>query len=320
MQVTAMRYDSLGFPIPAEFDRIDDGTSDAPPPGRPRVRSPSAGPLKRFVLGLMLLGVAGSAVLGPALLPAARDMVVRWSLERAIASEGQGSYAAAVADLSRAIDWAGSADDVPLAKSRLLCWRAMLRIKNRDASGGLEDACLAASYEPTGMQPWQVRALAQFVLGNVDGALEAAQTVVDLVGADDPEALNHRAYFRALAGRDLEAALNDIERALAASGPTPEFLDTRGFILHLLGRHHQAIDDLNVAIDTAQNDRRRLLTLAGHIDPRDLAYRLLHADQSLAVMHHHRGLACRAAGLTGQAEQDFAVAERKGFDPSRGIL
>jgi tetratricopeptide (TPR) repeat protein len=315
-----MRYDSLGFPIPTEFDRIDDGSGGSSPPRRGRAGRSTAGPLKRFVVGILFLGVVGSAVVAPAILPTVRELVVRWSLQQAIASEGRAAYDTAVANLSRAIDWAGPADDAPLAKSRLLCWRAMLRIKSRDASGGLEDASMAASYEPTGMQPWQVRALALFVLGNTDGSLDAAQTAVDLVGADDPEALNHRAYMRALAGRDLEAALTDIERALAASGPSPEFLDTRGYILHLLGRHHQAIDDLNVAIDTAQNDRRRLLTLAGHVDPDELAYRLLHADHSLAVMHHHRGLACRAAGLTGQAEQDLSIAERKGFDPSRGIL
>lgn len=320
MQVTAMRYDSLGFPIPTEFDQTDDGSGNAPLPRQLGNHRSSAGPWKRLTVWILLLGVVGSAVVGPAVLPTVRGLVVRWSLERAIASEGRGSYDAAVDDLSRAIDWAGSADDAPLAKSRLLCWRAMLRIKNRDAVGGLEDATVAGACEPNSMQPWQVRALALFVLGNADGALEAAQTAVDLIGDDDPESLNHRAYFRALAGRDLDPALDDIERAVAASGPSPEFLDTRGFILHLLGRHHQAIDDLNVAIATAQTDRRRLLTLAGHVDPDELAYRLLHADHSLAVMHHHRGLACRAAGLTGQADQDFNIAERKGFDPSRGIL
>ena len=44
------------------------------------------------------------------------------------------------------------------------------------------------------------------------------------------------------------------------------------------------------------------------------------AQYNLAVMHHHRGLACRALGLVGQAEQDLAVAEKKGFDPTRGIF
>jgi hypothetical protein len=37
-------------------------------------------------------------------------------------------------------------------------------------------------------------------------------------------------------------------------------------------------------------------------------------------MLHHRGLACRAAGLEGQAEQDLELARRKGFAPDRGIF
>jgi hypothetical protein len=31
-------------------------------------------------------------------------------------------------------------------------------------------------------------------------------------------------------------------------------------------------------------------------------------------------LACRALGLERQAVQDFEIAERKGFDPARGVL
>ncbi len=276
--------------------------------------------MKRAFVAVLLLGVIGSAVVGPAVLPTIREVVVQWSLERAIASEGRDAVEPAIADLSRAIEWSGDAKTAPLPWSRLMCWRAMLRIKNRDAEGGLADADLAAVAEPAQGHPQQIRALALYVLGQADAALAAAQTAVDLTGPNDPEALNHRAYFRALVGRDLEEALVDIEKALAASGPSPEFLDTRGFILHLLERHHEAIDDLNVAIDSAQNDRRRLLMLAGHVSPEELAYRLRHADHSLAVMHHHRGLACRAAGLTGQADQDLDMAKKKGFDPGRGIL
>jgi hypothetical protein len=40
----------------------------------------------------------------------------------------------------------------------------------------------------------------------------------------------------------------------------------------------------------------------------------------MAVMLHHRALACRAIGLEEQAKQDFELADRKGFDPSRGIF
>ena len=247
---------------------------------------------------------------------------MQWSLERAIHREGRGAIGGAIADVSRAISWGGAGiDGDPERKSRLLCWRAMLEIENRDLDAAIADADLAASIAPTSVQPHRIRALAAVIRGDADAALAAAQLAVDLSGPSDPEALNHRAYIRALVNRDLGAALEDIEAALEGSGASsPEFLDTRGYILHLLGRQQEAIDDLNLAIDGAQGERRRLLLLSGHVDPGELAYRLRSADHGLAVMHHHRGLACQALGLRGQADQDFAVAANKGFDPTRGIF
>lgn len=314
-----MRYDSLGFPIPPEFERIEDG-SGRPSPRDTSRRPRTAGPFKRAVLTIILLGLVGATVLGPSVLPTVRAVVVQWSLERAMVSEGSGSYGDAVHHMSRALDWVGSGKDALLPRNLLLCQRAMLRIKNRDARGGLADADQALASDPASLEPQQVRALALLVLGEADASLAAAEMALDLAGDDDPKSLNHLAYFRALVGRDLDQALADIERALASSGPNPEFLDTRGFILHLLGRHHEAIDDLNTAIDAMQDDRRHLVALARQTDADELAYSLLQIDHSLAIMHHHRGLACRAAGLNGQADQDLSIAERKGFDPSRGIL
>jgi tetratricopeptide (TPR) repeat protein len=320
-----MRYDRLGFPIPPDFDPP---SGDGDPPGRAPTqagRQPAAsraGRGKRLFLMAMLLGLVVPAVVGPAVMPAVREGVVQWSLDRAIQREGRGAVGGAIADVSRAIRWGGAAIDAdPERKSRLLCWRAMLEIEDRDLASALADADLAASIAPTSVQPHRIRALAAVISGDADAALAAAQLAVDLSGPTDPEALNHRAYIRALVGRELEAALEDIEAALEGSGgSSPEFLDTRGYVLHLLGRQQEAIDDLNLAIDGAQAERRRLLLLAGHIDSGELAYRLRSADHGLAVMHHHRGLACKALGLRGQAEQDFAVADKKGFDPARGIF
>jgi len=315
-----MRYDQLGFPIPPGFEppAADDSPQTGSGPARPR----QAGLRKRFVVIALLLGLAVPAVLAPAVMPAVREGVIQWSLERAIRREGRGALAEAIDDVSRAIRWGGEAIDAdPQRKSRLLCWRAMLSIENRDPAAALADAETAASIAPTAVQPQRVIALVAVMRGDADAAVAAAQLAVDLAGPTDPEALNHRAYIRALVGRDLEAALADIEAALAGSGAgSPEFLDTRGFVLHLLGRQQEAIDDLNLAIDGAQTERRRLLVLSGHIDSGEFAYRLRAADHGLAVMHHHRGLACQALGLRGQAEQDFELAIKKGFDPARGVF
>jgi tetratricopeptide (TPR) repeat protein len=322
-----MKYDRLGFPIPPEFTPPDDrstpgparrlvpsgGSSEEPAPPR-RI----AGRGKRlFLLGL-LAAVIVPGVLAPGVMPVISDAVVQWSLEQAIAHEGRGDVRSAVRDVSRAISWAGRDTE---RRCRLLCWRAMLRIENRDPEGAMVDADAALAIAPTLTQPRRVRALAHVILNKPDGALADAQTAVEIAGPGDPEALNHRAYIRALVGRDLDAALVDVDSALAEDGSGPaEFLDTKGFVLHLLGRHHEAVDLLNVAIDLTQKDRRELVSLAGHADPDELAYRLRSLDHGLAVMLHHRGMACQAVGLAGQARQDFETAERKGYAPERGIF
>lgn len=326
-----MQYDRLGFPVPRDFE---------PPPSRVRRGSPGAdprdqfadpvpqagpasgrraGPLKRFVVLAALGLIVVPALVVPFVTPLAREAVVQWSLERAAVREARGDVAAAVSEVGRAIDWLDAAD--AQGRGRLHCWRANLLLESRQAEAAIAEAGRAAALVPTAALPRRTRALAHVVAGDVVAALADAQAAVDLAGADNPEALNHRAYIRALVGRDLEAALADIETALEGSGKdSPEFLDTRGFVLHLLGRHREAIDDLNRAIGSTQQSRRQVAGLAGRADPDDLAYRLRSIDHALAVMHHHRGLACRAIGLERQAAQDFEVAERKGFAPDRGVL
>jgi tetratricopeptide (TPR) repeat protein len=326
-----MKYDRLGFPIAEEFpSHPDDAARPRPPrsagneaaapaddlsPGRER-RAPGRG--KRLLLLGLVAAVVVPGLLAPGILPAISDVIVQWSLERAMAHEARGEVQAAIGDVGRAIRWT---DDDPARVSRLLCWQATLRIENRDARAALSDADRAITIAPLAAQPRRVRALARVILHEPDGALADAEAAVELASPGDPEALNHRAYIRALVGRDLDAALADIDAALAGTGAgSPEFLDTKGFVLHLLGRHHEAVDELNAAIDGAQKARRDLMLLAGRADPDELAYRLRFLDHGLAVMHHHRGLACQAMGLERQARQDFETADRKGYAPDRGIF
>jgi hypothetical protein len=80
------------------------------------------------------------------------------------------------------------------------------------------------------------------------------------------------------------------------------------------------VDQLNLAITGMQQNRRKLGLLAGRVDPVQLACRVRGLEHGMAVMHQHRALACREVGLEEQAKQDFELADRKGFDPTRGIF
>lgn len=303
-----MRYDRLGFPVPTEFDSDDDQRPS------PSAAAPAWLGRKRFIVAAIIFGVALPVAIAPLGMPLVRDAVVLWMLKRAAMHEVNGRPGEAAAAIGTALDWQG--DDL-----ELLCLRAAVRLEDRDPAGAIEDASRALAMAPTNPRPARVRALAHVVRGDADAALADADLVMGLSSRNDPDALNHRAYIRALVGRDLPAALADIDEALAGTGGAePELLDTRGYVLHLLGRQQEAVDQLNLAIDAMQQRRRDLALLAGRVDRVELARRLRWLDHALAVMLHHRGLACRALGLEGQAEQDLAAAEKKGFDPSRGIL
>jgi tetratricopeptide (TPR) repeat protein len=246
----------------------------------------------------LVAGVLLPAIVLPEAVPFVRPLVVGWALERAAACEARSDIGGAVAAVGRALRWQG-------ADAELLCLRAMLRLEDRDAKGALDDATSAAVEAPLAPQPLRVRALVHVVLGNADAALADAARVVSLATPDDAEALNFRAYVRALVGREVPEALADIDAAIAAL---------------LAGRTQDAIDQLNLAIDGMQQNRRQLALLADRIDHDEFARRLRTLDHGLAVMLHHRALACDKAGLAEQAKQDFELARKKGFDPSRGIM
>lgn len=308
-----MQYDRDGFPIPPGFEPVSVTNVRRPAasavdrvPSRPRG-------VKRRMLSVAALTLLAAAAM-PTLLPFMGRMAAGWFLERAAAREARDDIRGAVADVGRALRLHG-------ADPELLCLRATLRLEDGDARGALADAGAAATEAPLALHPLRVRALAHVVLGDADAALADAGRVVTLATPGDAEALNFRAYVRALVGREVPEALADIDAAIASAGEaSPELLDTRGYVLFLAGRTQESIDQLNLAIDGMQQNRRQLTLLAGRLDRDEFARRLRVLDHALAVMLQHRALACEKAGLAEQAKQDFELAKKKGFDPSRGIM
>ena len=281
-----MQYDRLGFPIPKEFEasarHAGPPSGDDRPPNRFDSEDGDRAPPRAW-RRYFLLGVLLLGVVPVLLMPNILPLIREWIIDGAVT---QAMVAEGRGDVAAAARHVGRAlswvDGDAGLQEHLLCWRSTLRLQDRDVRGAIADAGAAAMLAPRSARPLRTRAIAHVVAVDGHGRLGIGQ---------------HR-----------------------VGGESPEFLDTRGFLLHQLGRQHEAIDDLNRAIAGMQQSRRELVRRIGNADPAFVAWRLRPVEQALAVMHQHRALACRAAGLAAQAAQDFEVAQRKGFAPERGVL
>lgn len=137
--------------------------------------------------------------------------------------------------------------------------------------------------------------------------------------------LNGLAYARALAHMELNEALLEATEALQEDENSAAILDTRGYILFLLGRREEAIADLERAVRLQQNDlrlwqrvfeeqRQQLvdLTVLRQIDQ---FYR-----RALAVMLYHRALAYEKTEPE-KARRDFEQIQNElGFQPGPDLF
>jgi probable addiction module antidote protein len=119
-----MKYDRLGFPIPPEFAAPSGRDIDALPaprgteiqPPQPRRR---AGRGKQIFLLGVLAAVVVPGLLAPGILPVISDVVVEWSLERAMVGEARGNIPAALGDIARAKGMTQIARDAGLGRESL---------------------------------------------------------------------------------------------------------------------------------------------------------------------------------------------------------
>lgn len=179
-------------------------------------------------------------------------------------------------------------------QSRLSVERARQNLRGGSFREALDDCARAIELEPTNLEAYRLRA---GLLGKLHRYEEAAADYARVIQLqpENAGAYNNRAYNLALAGKQLERALEDVETALELHGPDANFLDTRGYLLYLLDRPDEALADLDSAIEMI---RRR---------PR------LRSGDGAGEIYYHRALVHQKLGNRDLSEVDFRRARQLGY-------
>jgi len=282
--------------------------------------------IRPFILLLLI------AVVGPCTAVQVPSEIGRWKLAAALKLRDEGEKAAAYDKLEVAMLW------FPDSPS-LLVQRAQWRLADGEPEAALADCDQAL--EAGGKRLFWLLVHAQFMwdageFGRAVDDWEQINAQSERTGKPSREhALNGLAYAQALDKVDLEDALMHASAALELEPGNSAILDTRGYILHLLGRNEEALDDLNAAVkgmDANLAAIRQALSsqrIVADGEPTSLepkaiqqvkreqgqlastpAEILASAAQSAAVGHYHRALALAALDRTDEANEDLAIVRK----------
>jgi tetratricopeptide (TPR) repeat protein len=166
-------------------------------------------------------------------------------LRRSRVALAEGDRHAALAHLRRLLDL------YPFG-GMFLWFYALLVDSEQDRATFLADMDAALSRLHPADRPLDFEVAALHEIGDQAGALQrralGEERFCQPLRAG-PEHDNCRAWFAALAGVDLDDAVRRIDRALAASGPRADFLDTAAMV-------HLAVGDWDQALDAARHAAR----------------------------------------------------------------
>ena len=117
---------------------------------------------------------------------------------------------------------------------------------------------LAAENAPVRWVLYYSRGIAYERSGNQDGS-EADFRAALAINPEQPQVLNYLGYSMVEQGRNLDEALEMIERAVAASPDSGYIVDSLGWVLYRLGRYNEAVGHMEravelLAVDPVVND------------------------------------------------------------------
>jgi tetratricopeptide (TPR) repeat protein len=268
----------------------------------------------------MFLWLFVLALVGPCVIPEIPREVARWRLAQALEARQRGDKELASATLAKVME---SLPDSP----SLLLQRAEWLLED----GKKEEALATAQRikELIGDEPLWLMAYGQFLqsAGRFQEAVEYFRRIEQISerSGNPPRAtaLNALAYAQALAQVELAEALQNVNKALELAPGEPALLDTRGYILYLLGQYDLALADLHAAVSAVEarsagmlqnyrpNADRQFVPSRPkslpHIDlPEDEAVALI--AREVAVLRYHRALILLAMGQEKEADADLARA------------
>lgn len=318
--------DAHGFPIARTFDDVprpaanvaanlaaDTAATDSEATLQPLPKPHRAGHLVRHALVIVAIFAAVMAISRSRLGQPIGRAVAGWLARHAVQKFEAEDIDGALVDLDRAIAWSGSSPEI-------FFLRGQLRMEKGDLQGGLADFNKLVELAPDVSDAYVLRARAFQRMKNHDAAIRDVTHAISLHRNLDPDLLNTRAYTRAIAETELDEALEDIDRALKIEGENASFRDTRGYILLLQGKSQEALDDLNLAIETENARTPQNLFFRGDRRAERRVARLNREHtQALAVMYHHRGQAREQLNESALAEEDFRRAVEMGYDPEKGV-
>lgn len=125
--------------------------------------------------------------------------------------------------------------------------RAGLRQAGKDWQGALADAEKSAELDSTRLGPYLTIGYIYHQTGEWAKSEEAYKRALAIV-PDSPVVLNNFAYMLSVQGVRFEEALEYVDLALSAEPDTPSFRDTRGWILHQLGRDEEALIEVEASL------------------------------------------------------------------------
>ncbi|MBX3411620.1 MAG: hypothetical protein KF708_02790 [Pirellulales bacterium] len=284
----------------------------------PATRSLRSHPAWRWIWrgSLVLAGIVAVALLGLAA-NGTKGLANYW-LARAYGHYAQGDLPAAIDSLTDGLEW--FPDD-----SMLVYARAQFRREHHDLAGSLQDANRLIELAPEFADGYTERAQTYLRQKRYPEAIADLTQARDLQPTGEPEPLNGLAYARALAGTDLELGLSEVQQAIDQSATSPHlysYLDTRGYLYHLLQRHEEALADLDRAVEQGLKDRDKAVA---HMQAQRLSDSQINRltnllNRNLAVIYHHRGEVHQALGNKEQAEFDLRRGDELGYNPEQGVF